>query len=296
MKNQKIVPCLWFEKNIEEAVRFYTSTFKNSKVTGTTRYTKASAKASGHKQGDTLTVIFEIEGLKLMALNGGPFFKISPANSFFVACKDLREIDSLWEKLSQGGTARMPLQKYPFAEKYGWIEDRFGVNWQLMVSDRAQKVSPALLFTNEKVGKCEDAIMLYTSLFDSSEIETMHRDHEGKLILHARFSLAGQSFVAMEGPGDHPFTFTPAISFVANCENQNEIDRLWKNLSSIKEAEQCGWCVDRFGVSWQIVPRILGEILLENDEAKSERVAKAFLQMKKFDLDKIKHAAAGGPP
>jgi predicted 3-demethylubiquinone-9 3-methyltransferase (glyoxalase superfamily) len=140
----------------------------------------------------------------------------------------------------------------------------------------------------EQSGRAEEAMNIYTSLFNNSKIESIARDEKTGVVLHARFTLAGQSFVALESPLDHPFTFTPTISFILYCENQQEIDEFWKKLSVDKEAQQCGWLKDPFGVSWQIDPRMLGEMLSDMDTQKSERVMKALLNMKKLDIQTLK--------
>jgi predicted 3-demethylubiquinone-9 3-methyltransferase (glyoxalase superfamily) len=294
-KFSKIFPSLWCNNNGEEAARFYTSIFKNSKIIGTSRYCEAAARATGNTKGSTLTVLFELEGQTFMALNGGDHFKFTPAISFFVWCENEAEIQHFWKNFSAGGQTRIPLDKYPFAEKYGWIEDKYGVSWQLMVSPQRpkQKISPALLFTQEHARKSEEAMKLYTSLFENSKINSIARDPKGEVVLHARFDLAGQSFVAMESPIPRDFTFNPAVSLSVNCDTQKEIDHYWNGLTAEPDFEQCGWLRDRFGISWQIVPSMMNEILLGNDEAKIERVTEAYIQMGKFDLETIKKAAQG---
>src|ERR1700693_114533 len=291
MESQKLTPCLWFNDNAEEAVIFYTSIFKNSKINGVTHYGDAAAEGSGRPKESLMTLVFELEAQEFMALNGGPHFNFTPALSFFVWCETEKEIDDLWRKLSAGGKALMELDKYPFAEKYGWCEDKFGVSWQLILSIRKQKISPALLFVKEQSGKAEEAMKFYTSLFKNSKIESIACDHKTGVVLHARFTLAGQDFVALESPMEHPCTFTPAISFIVNCDSQQEIDEFWKTLSADEEAEQCGWLRDQFGVSWQIVPSVLGKMMLDIDSKKSEQVMKALLRMKKLDIQILKQAA-----
>jgi predicted 3-demethylubiquinone-9 3-methyltransferase (glyoxalase superfamily) len=157
MTNQKITPCLWFDNQAEEAAKFYTSIFKNSKIESISRYGKEGFEIHGQKEGTVLTVVFQINGQPFTALNGGPLFK-----------------------------------------------------------------------------------------------------------------------------------FTEAISFQVFCETQEEIDYYWDKLTDGGEEGQCGWLKDKFGLSWQIVPTILPKLLI--DPTKAERVTKAFLQMKKFDIEKIKQA------
>jgi predicted 3-demethylubiquinone-9 3-methyltransferase (glyoxalase superfamily) len=119
---QKITPHLWFDNNAEEAAKFYTSIFKNSKIVDIVRYGKAAAEVSGRAQGTVMTVMFELEGQGFMALNGGPVFKFSPAISFLVHCKTQEEVDQLWENLSEGGEI----------EQCGWLKDKYGVSWQIV--------------------------------------------------------------------------------------------------------------------------------------------------------------------
>ncbi len=294
MKTQKIVPCLWFNNNIEEAVKLYTSLFKNSEIVGTTHYGEAAAKASGQTKGSVMTEVFKLEGQEFLALNGGPYFKHTQALSLLVACESEKEIDTLWENLSKDGKTFIELDQYPFAEKYGWCADPFGVSWQLILSNRKQKISPALLFTQEQAKKAEEAMKYYTSLFASSKIESIARDDKTGAILHARFNLLGQEFVALESPIEHDFTFSPAISFMVNCDTQDEIDELWTKLSADPEAEQCGWLKDKFGISWQIVPKFIEEVMLKNDPEQTNRLMAAVVKMKKLDLHALKQAVSHG--
>jgi len=119
---QKIIPFLWFNDNAEEAVRFYTGLIKDSKIGAVTRYDEEGAKASGRPQGSAMTVTFTLAGQQFMALNGGPVFSFSPAVSFMVKCKTQREIDELWEKLSEGGEQ----------QQCGWLKDKYGLSWQIV--------------------------------------------------------------------------------------------------------------------------------------------------------------------
>jgi predicted 3-demethylubiquinone-9 3-methyltransferase (glyoxalase superfamily) len=119
---QKITPCLWFDNQAEEAAKFYASIFKNSKIGNTTRYGEAGAKVSGRPKGSVMTVTFEIEGQEFVALNGGPHFTFSEAISFMVKCETQKEIDEMWEKLSQGGEKG----------QCGWLKDKYGLSWQIV--------------------------------------------------------------------------------------------------------------------------------------------------------------------
>lgn len=301
---QKIVPHLWFADQAEEAAAFYVSSFSAvvdgpSKVGHISRYGEATEEVSGLPAGTVMTVDFELAGQKFIALNGGPVFNFTPAISFFVSCETKAEVDALWEMLSEGGETLMPLDAYPFSERYGWLNDKYGVSWQIILGPAEQKITPALLFVGEQYGKAEEAMSFYTALFEDSAIGTVspygpeHGDQEGK-VAHATFTLAGQHFVAMDSGMDHDFTFTEATSLFVSCEGQEEVDRFWEQLTSGGgEESMCGWLKDRFGVSWQIVPTRLMDLLSDEDGEKAQRVTEAMLQMKKIEIAGLEAAYSG---
>ena len=152
-----------------------------------------------------------------------------------------------------------------------------------------QKITPFLWFD----GKAEEAVSFYISVFKNSNILKIARYLEGSpgpqgTVMTASFSLDGQEFVALNGGPQ--FKFTPAISFVVNCETQAEVDEFWEKLSQGGEQHQCGWIQDKFGVSWQIVPRVLAELLSDADERKAKRAMAAMLQMTKIDIEALRNA------
>jgi len=294
---QKISPFLWFDTQAEQAAGFYAAVFKNSKVKTITRYSAEAAAVSGMPEGTAMTVAFQIEGQVFTALNGGPACKFSPAISFLVSCKTPAETDELWNRLKVGGNILMEIDRYPFSERYGWIEDKFGVSWQLILAKEPQKIAPCLMFTREKQGKAEEAIHFYTSLFNHSGIERIERYSAGEegptgAIKYASFTLDGYRFRAMDSGREVPFRFNEAVSFVVNCEAQDEVDYYWERLSKggDKKAQQCGWLKDRYDLSWQIVPVALIEMLSDPDPEKTRRVMQAMLKMKKIDIGALKQA------
>lgn len=300
---QKIIPNLWFDRQAEEAAGFYASIFKNSRIGHLMRATKAGFETTGVPEGSVVTVEFELEGQKFVGINGGPLFKFTPSVSFLVACATKEEVDALWARLSEDGTALMELGAYPFSERYGWTQDKYGLSWQVMaMGDRPikQKIIPTLMFVGEQCGKAEEAIKLYTSLFPKAGIGDILRygkgeepDKEGT-IKHAGFTLEGQSFAAMDSAHKHEFAFNEAVSLMELCEDQAEIDRCWAKLTADGGQESmCGWLKDKFGVSWQIVPAGLDEMLRDPDVKKAERVTNAFLKMKKFDIAELEKAYRG---
>ncbi|WMT57345.1 VOC family protein [Truepera radiovictrix] len=247
-------------------------------------------------EGSVLTVPFQLAGQDFLALNGGPQFKFTPATSFFVTLGSEREVDALWKGLSEGGGVLMPLQRYDWSDRYGWLHDRYGLTWQLSLGEAEQTIVPSLLFVGEQHGKAEAALRRYVEVFEEvfgdSRLEGVLHYGPGEeapgTVKHAQFRLAGHTFTAMDSGLDHGFTFTEAVSFIVHCETQAEIDALWERLSAHPEAEGCGWLKDAFGVSWQVVPAALPEWLA--DRERSERVMAAMLPMKKLDIGVLERA------
>jgi predicted 3-demethylubiquinone-9 3-methyltransferase (glyoxalase superfamily) len=275
-----IYPSLWFDGNAKAAAAFYSSFFKNSRITADT----------------PLVVTFELAEKKFMGLNGGPMFKINPSISFFVKCESLNETNEIWNKLIDGGKALIPIDKYPWSERYGWVQDKFGVTWQIMmhtIADATFSITPSMLFTGNQFGKAESAINFYSSIFDNSAIGALSHYPEGDVnagkIMYSEFQLNQYPLIAMDGPGAHEYTFNEAVSFVVDCATQDEIDFYWNKLTADGGQEsQCGWLKDKFGVSWQIVPAVLGKLM--TDPERLQRVMQAFMKMKKFDIATLMNA------
>jgi len=298
----KITPHLWFDKEAIEAAEFYTSVFSNSEITN-------KSKISNSPSGDCDIVSFNLRGQPFMAISAGPYFKFNPSVSFIVNFDPSREkdskeiIDVAWKKLADGGTILMPIQEYPFSKRYGWVQDKYGLSWQLILTNPECKarpeIVPSLLFVGDMCGRAEEAIEFYLSVFKDSKKGTIMRygpgqepDKEGT-VMFADFVLLDLWMAAMDSAREHKFAFNEAISFIVHCGTQKEIDYYWGKLSAVCEAEQCGWLKDKFGVSWQIVPTAMDEMLKTNDQKKRDRVTQAFLKMKKFDIKKLEEAYSG---
>jgi predicted 3-demethylubiquinone-9 3-methyltransferase (glyoxalase superfamily) len=276
---EPIVPCLWFDGNARDAADFYARVFTDARTLS----------------DNGLTVELRVGDLDFLLLNGGPNFKINPSISFFYACRSAAEIDGLWSSLSEGGSALMELGEYPFARRYGWVADRYGVNWQLILRDGEpkQRVMPSLMFTGAACGRAEEAAKLYASVFEDAEIGNLSRygpgmehDREGKLN-YGELRLGGRWLTVMDSGFPHEFAFSEGVSLIVNCEDQAEVDRFWSRLSEGGSEGRCGWLKDRFGLSWQVVPRILGKLM--SDPARAGRVVDAFMKMGKLiiaDLEK----------
>lgn len=292
---QKIVPHLWYDKEAKEAALFYISLFDQSKLLNVTVLENTPS-------GDSEIVSFELAGQKFMAISAGPYFNFNPSISLMVDCSSVEEINAVWEALLEGGSELMHLGEYPFSKRYGWVQDRYGLSWQLILTggvQTGQKITPNLLFSNEACGKAEEAVNYYTEIFQDSQIGIISRYAEGAAVSskakvnYAAYKLYGLDFSAMDNAFDVDFSFNEAFSLIVNCKDQKEIDYFWERLSAVPEAEQCGWLKDKFGVSWQIVPENMNEILLNGSRDEVRRVTEAFLKMRKFDLDILEKARLG---
>jgi predicted 3-demethylubiquinone-9 3-methyltransferase (glyoxalase superfamily) len=281
MTHHRITPCLWFDGQAKAAADFYCSLFPGSTITAE----------------NPMVANFTLAGQAFMALNGGPMYTPNPSLSFFVMCASAAELDTLWAALSGGGgSVMMPVDTYPWAERYGWAQDRFGVSWQLaykLASPVEQRITPALMFTRAQAGKAEEAITFYCSVFGGSSVRLIDRYVAGDgdvvgTVKHAQFTLGSQAFIAMDSSFAHSFEFSEGLSLMVPCATQQEIDYYWERLSAGGSEGRCGWLKDKYGLSWQIVPAVLSSLLA--DPARSQRVVQAFLQMTKFDIEALMRA------
>lgn len=302
MTKQKIVPHLWFDTEAREAATFYSSVFPNSNITNITTLRNTPS-------GDCDLVSFTVFGQPFMAISAGPLFKLNPSISFMLNFDPAQDanaktrIDAVWAKLADDGKVLMPLDKYPFSERYGWVEDKFGVSWQLILTNPEGEPRPSIIpffmFVGNVYGKAEEASDFYISVFKDAKRGAIARypagmepDKEGA-VMFTDFKLEGQWFAAMESAHEHNFAFNEAVSLMVSCDDQSEIDYYWEKLSAVPQAEQCGWIKDKFGVSWQIVPADMNAMLQDADSERTARVMQAFLKMKKFDLATLRRAYEG---
>lgn len=289
---QKITPHFWYDKKRAfEAAEFYTGLFSDARIVHTTIIPDTPS-------GDVEWVQFALEGQLFEAIGGGPWFRFNPALSLIVECETEEEVHRLWNALIEGGQELMPLAAYPFAKQYGWLADRYGLNWQLMREEQrpAQKIVPNLLFSGPVNGRAEEAVRFYTDVFPESSVVHVNHYSEGEVQAEAAkanfivFTLAGQDFTAMDNGMNMDYTFTEAFSLMVRCKDQQELDAYWNALSAEPDAEQCGWLKDRFGVSWQIVPDVLDTLMTRGTHAQRKKVNEALLQMKKLDIAALEAA------
>jgi predicted 3-demethylubiquinone-9 3-methyltransferase (glyoxalase superfamily) len=279
---QKITPCLWFDNQAKETAALYCSVFENAKVTA---------------QSPIVTEI-SLSGQSFTLLDGGPKYKPNASISFFYICEKEEELNRAWEAFIKGGNILMPLDQYPWSAKYGWVTDKFGISWQLAlgkVSDVGQKITPCFMFTGKQYGRVDEAIAHYSEIFDDAKVDGILRyeanespDKEG-MVKHAQIVLNGQKFMLMESAQPNNFTFTEGVSLTIHCEDQEDIDYYWGQLTQSGEESMCGWLKDKFGVSWQIIPKMLSKIM--SDPAKAGKAAKAFMSMRKLNIEQIVQAS-----
>ena len=290
-----IVPHLWFDTQARKAAQLYTGLFENSGIV-------SIQTLNDTPSGDTEVVSFQLAGQPFEAISAGPLFKFNSTVSLFVACESAAEADRLWAALSPGGNVLMELGEYPFSKRYGWLADRFGLNWQFSYTGEAmpaQKINVNLLFSGAVNGMAEQAVHFYTDMFPNSSIDLVSHYADGEVSAktakanYIGFTLDGVRMSAMDHGFDVEESFTEAFSLIVYCDTQQEIDAYWEQLSHVPEAEACGWLKDSFGLSWQIVPRVLGYMMEKGTPEQVGRVTEAFLQMKKFDIAALQRAFDG---
>jgi predicted 3-demethylubiquinone-9 3-methyltransferase (glyoxalase superfamily) len=298
-----LVPCVWLDDQAESAAAFYAKHFPHGRITATSRFPESMDNPSGKPRGSVLTIEVALAGQRFTLLNGGPLFRPNPSLSFFVRLDTVTEVEQLYAALADGGAALMPLDTYPWSERYGWVADRFGVSWQVIAGRRPRggaTIVPCLMFAGPQQGKAETAIRHYTDLFPGGRIDAVERYRAGEgppgLVKHGRFFLAGQELVAMDSHVEHEHRFTEGLSLQVMCEDQAEIDRFWSGLGRGGSLGQCGWLTDAFGLSWQVGPRAMDQWMASGDVAARDRTFAALLEMKKLDLAKLQAAFEGRPP
>lgn len=278
---QKITPNIWCNGNAKEMADFYVSAFGDGKINHTMYYPKTKEEGLADFQvdlaGKELVIDFEVRGRQFSLINAGDTFKPNPSISFFIDFnpgedEQAREhLAEMWQKLTDGGNVMMPLDKYPFSDYYGWVEDKFGVSWQLILSnpegDARQSIVPSLLFSGDNTNRAEEALKYYVSVFENSKLGLLapYEEDTGPAkkgsLMYGDCLLDGEWVSAMDSGVEMDAPFTEGVSLVVPCKDQAEIDYFWEKLSTVPESEQCGWCKDKFGVSWQIVPANMDELM-----------------------------------
>ena len=281
--DQLITPAISCDGTADEAARFYADVFREGSVV---------------EQVPGLAATVSIHGFRLSLINGGDQYAPNPSISCILNFDPLlfgseeqarTYLDELYERLSAGGVL-MELGEYPFSQRYAWVRDRFGMTWQLMLTDPAGEprpfILPSFMFGGTNHANAEEATETWIALFNDSRRGVLYRYEEGGpmaagTVMFTDFTLRGTWMSARDSGASHDLTFTPGVSMIVSCRDQEEIDRYWTRLSAVPEAGRCGWCVDRWGVSWQVVPHNIAELMA--DAATREKI----LQMDKIDLTRL---------
>lgn len=279
--NNSIYPCITIRNQINEAASFYIEVFGEGRILNTSPW---------------VTQI-ELSGQKFMLLNDGPSSSPNPAISFMVMSNSAEQIEDYWNKLMESGRILMPLDNYAWSKKYGWLQDKYGVSWQLYTGDGgeiAQKFSPTLMFTGPKVGKAAEAVHYYSGLFPDSRIDgimnyTKADGENPEYVKHSQFSISNYTLMAMDSSLEHGFTFNDAISLVVECDTQMQIDTYWEALTSDGGKEvACGWLTDKYGISWQIIPNSI--ISMVTDPERAQKMMPVMMKMKKLVIADLENA------
>ena len=242
--------------------------------------------------GKPLTVDIEIHGRRLSLINAGPEFRPNHSISFLLnfdpsqydggTDEAIAYLDSVHDALVDGGGAMMELGEYPHSARYAWVHDRYGVTWQLMLTDPSAEdrpfVRPSFMFGGPNQDKAREATDHWIDVIDDSARGAL-AEYDHGAVMFTDFRLAGEWFAAMDSAVPQDTTFNEGISLMVECAPGAELDRVWDALSTDPAAEQCGWCRDRHGLSWQVVPETMAELM-----AKPGAYA-ALMGMKKIDVD-----------
>lgn len=273
-----IYPCIWSNNNALEMAEFYVSVFPDAEIV----------------DQNSAATVFTISGQRILILNGGNLYRPNPSISLMYLTEDANDVVKIHSKLKEGSMELMPLDSYPFSPKYSWIEDRYGVSWQLYTGDAEniiQKVVPTIMCIGLNNGRAEEAMKFYTSVFPRSEMRGILRytGEEGEApgnIMHAEFKILDYLLMIMDSSYPHNFELSEGMSLVVECDTQDEIDAYWSKLTSDGGLESmCGWLKDKFGVSWQITPSDMKDLV------QKPGVMHEMMKMKKLDIAKLRAAA-----
>ncbi|BAU96333.1 3-demethylubiquinone-9 3-methyltransferase [Corynebacterium suranareeae] len=299
---QKIIPNIWCQGTADQAADFYLNAFSDFpggvEVLSTVTYPETGLFDFQEPfAGKTLTVDLAIAGFRIILINAGEEFTPNASISLmmnFDAVRDphaRKHLDVVWERLLDGGTALMPVDKYPFSEYYGWVQDKYGVSWQLMLSSSESEpgpsVIPMLLFGGAAQNKAAEAQEYYVDVFPHSRLgdRAVYGQPTGpataEALMFSQFQLDGQWIFAMDSGVDQDFSFNEGVSLMYESHGQEELDAMWDALSADPTAEACGWLKDKFGVSWQIVPDNMEELMA------SPGAFEKLLSMKKIEIEKF---------
>ncbi len=282
----KIIPHLWFDKEAAEAVDFYTRILSDAKK-------NESCTIKDTPSGDAEVISFQLANLDMMAISGGPYFKLNESASLMISCKSKDDVQRLYDELSVGGAILMPLGEYFFNPYYVWLRDRFGLNWQLSWKEELEAdywIEHNFLFGGSACGRAEEALDFYATVIPNTHKGFVNRYNEGEAydarakINYGELVMEDRKMIFMDHGHGGDAEFTEAFSLMLICEDQDEVDFFTEKLSAVPEAQMCGWVKDQFGISWQIVPKVLRDAYQFATDRQLAEIHQAILKMKKLDV------------
>ncbi|HEL2056651.1 TPA: VOC family protein [Streptococcus suis] len=285
---QTIIPHLWYDTEAKEAVAFYVELF-GGKIDWTYTITDTPS-------GDSDLIQFQLGDMTLAAISAGPYFKLNESMSLMVNVANKDEVTCLYQTLSEGGRVLMPLGEYPFSPYYVWLEDRFGLSWQLSYApdlDKPYQFDICLLFSQEQVGLAQPMLDYYKDKLPQASVGQLSYYGEGEAAVeaaklnYAELLVAGQKMIVMDHGYGGEASFNEAFSLMVYVDSQDELNFYYDLLSAVPEAEMCGWVKDQFGISWQIVPRILMEAYDTASPETVKAVNAVVMTMKRLDIATI---------
>ena len=277
-KNQSIYPCILLDNKLNFAANFYIETFGNGKILmEVAQFT-----------------LFEIENQTFKIINTNhPEHRSNPAVSFMVSFETEEELRKIWNRLKVGGLVLMPLELYDSNNMVGWLQDQFGISWQLITStsqaSKHQKISPFIQFGKSNFGRAELASNFYMEVFKNSKRDNILRyeeDISNKLVKHIGLYLNEYLIRMADSFTEQPFEFSPGISFTIECETQKEIDYYWNAFAFGGATNAAGWVKDKFGISWQIIPKDMNKWIV-NPSINLKVIAQLRI-MTKIDIEKLR--------
>ncbi|AZA14540.1 VOC family protein [Corynebacterium choanae] len=271
---QCIVPTIWCNGNADEVAAQYRDVFGDVEIIDHQRYPEEGLLDFQQPfAGKTLTIELAIRGFRLLLINADDTFTPNPTISLMVSNPDRAATQQLYAGLAADGFVMMPLQEYDFNPYYCWVEDKFGVSWQLFTHEEPvdlPAIYPSIMFCGAAQNRAAEALTHYTEVF-SGEIlnkvtyQDMGQGDNGVItgdsVVFATFTLEGQLFGAMDSAVEQPFHFGGGVALMVNADDQTAINHYFHALSADPAAERCGWLRDKFGLAWQVVPSNLSEFM-----------------------------------
>ncbi len=286
----KIIPHLWFSDNGQEAIGFYTGLFKESSL-------RDLRVLPGNEFENVKVMSFELMNTPMMAIEAVSTFQFNASFSYYVYCGSDSEVQRLYNVLSENGNVVFPVGNYPWSSCYAWVVDKYGLSWQLDQDDikTEQKIVPTLMFSNQFSSSVAAYTEILKNIFPAFKLMVTapypveQSPSEGAL-LFAQVKIAGFVINLMSSHHSQNFEFNESNSLMVYCQDQDEIDYYWNCLAENGMMQACGWLKDQFGVSWQIVPAKLDEMIFQTDQIQLKELTDVMLKMVKLDVGVLERA------